>query len=182
MTWSLSIRRCPVASHLVASYLVASHLVASYNPSKLQVAEHNYLTIGNSTPTTYHLKGAQLLNVIVYRELGVPVDDHCLFKQNISSICCKACSTINIIFCGFHTANVYTLIQAYKSFVRPVLKYWSTVWSTPTYQPGTTWHDWPVREWATARYAQGMLPLSTRSQSWLPTKTWPIWTHCKLNI
>ena len=71
----------------------------------------------------------QLLNVNEYRDLGVIVDDKCLFKQHISSICCKAYGTINVIFRCFHTANIDALIKAYKSFVRPVLEYCSTVWN-----------------------------------------------------
>ena len=91
---------------------------------QLQVAEHKcfVLTIGNITPTAYHLKGVQLLNVNEYRDLGVIVDDKCLFKQHISSICCKAYGTINVIFRCFHTANIDALIKAYKSFVHPVLE------------------------------------------------------------
>ena len=98
---------------------------------QLQVAEHKcfVLTIGNITPTTYHLKGVQLLNVNEYRDLGVIVDDKCLFKQHISSICRKAYDTINVIFRCFHTANIDALIKVYKSFVHPVLEYCSTVWN-----------------------------------------------------
>ena len=87
---------------------------------QLQVAEHKccVLTIGNITLTTYHLKGVQLI---------VIVDDKCLFKQHILSICHKVYSTINVIFRCFHTTNIDALIKAYKSFARPVLEYCSMV-------------------------------------------------------
>ena len=57
------------------------------------------------------------------------MDDKCLFKQHISSICRKAYSTVNVIFRCFHTANIDALIKAYTSFVHPVLEYCLTVWN-----------------------------------------------------
>ena len=98
---------------------------------QLQAAEHKccVLTIGNITPTTYHLKGVQLLHVNEYRDLGVIVDDKCIFKQHISTICRKAYITINVIVRCFLTANIDALIKAHKSFVRQVLEYSSMVWN-----------------------------------------------------
>ena len=52
-----------------------------------------------------------------------------LFKQHISHICRKAYCSINVIFRCFHTANIAALIISYKSFVRPMLEYCSTVWN-----------------------------------------------------
>ena len=47
----------------------------------------------------------------------------------MSHICRKAYTSINIIFRCFDTAHVPALIIAYKSFVRPILEYCSTVWN-----------------------------------------------------
>ena len=49
--------------------------------------------------------------------------------HHISHICRKAYTSINIIFRCFDTAHVPALIIAYKSFVRPILEYCSTVWN-----------------------------------------------------
>ena len=57
-------------------------------------------------------------------------DCRCLeFKQHISHICHKAYCSINVIVRCFHTANIAALITCYKSFVRPMLEYCSTVWN-----------------------------------------------------
>ena len=71
----------------------------------------------------------QLPNVNECRDLGVFVDSHCNFKHHISHICRKAYTSINVIFRCFDTAHVPALIIAYKSFVRPILEYCSTVWN-----------------------------------------------------
>ena len=63
------------------------------------------------------------------QHLGIIVDADCLFKQHISHICRKAYCSINVIFRCFHTANIAALIISYKSFVRPMLEYCSTVWN-----------------------------------------------------
>ena len=90
------------------------------------------LTIGNNTLTTYHLKGVQLLNANIYRDLGMLVGDHCLFKQHILSICCKAYnSIINVIFCCFHSA---TLMLSLRHINHLSALCWNTApqYGTPT--------------------------------------------------
>ena len=98
---------------------------------QLQIAEHKccVLSHGNLTQPMYYMHTVQLPNVNECRDLGVFVDSHCNFKQHISHICRKAYMSINVIFRCFHTARVYALIIAYKSFVRPILEYCSTVWN-----------------------------------------------------
>ena len=98
---------------------------------QLKIAEHKccVLTHGSDILPTYNLNGVQLLNVKEFRDLGIIVDADCLFKQHISHICRKAYCSINVIFRCFHTANIAALIISYKSFVRPMLEYCSTVWN-----------------------------------------------------
>ena len=98
---------------------------------QLQIAEHKccVLSHGNVTQPMYYMHTVQLPNVNECRDFGVFVDSHCHFKQHISHICRKAYMSINVIFRCFHTAHVSALIIAYKSFVRPILEYCSTVWN-----------------------------------------------------
>ena len=53
---------------------------------QLIVAEHKCLVLshGNCDPPSYYLKDVNLDNVDHHKDLGVIVDDHCLFKQHVS--------------------------------------------------------------------------------------------------
>ena len=98
---------------------------------QLRVAEHKCLVLshGNCDAPGYYLKDVNLDNVDYHKDLGVIVDNHCLFKQHVSYICKKAYCSTNVLFRCFHTANTAALIRGYKSFIRPVLEYCSTVWN-----------------------------------------------------
>ena len=98
---------------------------------QLQIADHKCCvqSHGKVIPPVYHINGIQLPNVNEFRDLGVIVDSHCIFKQHILQICRKAYVSINVIFRCFHSANVHALLTAYRSFVRPTLEYCSTVWN-----------------------------------------------------
>ena len=101
---------------------------------QLRVAEHKCLVLshGNCDPPSYYLKDVNLDNVDHHKDLGVIVDDHCLFKQHVSYICKKTYCSTNVLFRCFHTANTVALITGYKPFIRPVLEYCSTVWNPYT--------------------------------------------------
>ena len=76
------------------------------------------------------MKYVQLTNVNEYRDLGVLVDNQCLFRQHVSTINCqKAYRATNVLFRCFNTDDANALIRGYKSFVRPILEYCSTVWN-----------------------------------------------------
>ena len=96
---------------------------------QLRVAEHKCLVLshGNGDPPRYCLKDVNLDNVDHHKDLGVIVDDHCPFKQQVSYICKKAYCSTNVLFRCFHTTNTVALIRGYKSVIRPVLEYCSTV-------------------------------------------------------
>ena len=75
------------------------------------------------------MKDVHLDTVNHYKILGVIVDDQYLFKLHVSYICQKAYRSINVLFRCFHIANTVALIRGYKSFVRPILEYCSTIWN-----------------------------------------------------
>ena len=102
---------------------------------QLRVAEHKCLVLshGNCDAPGYYLKDVNLDNVDYHKDLDVIVDNHCLFKQYVSYICKKAYCSTNVLFRCFHTANTAALFRGYKSFIRPVLEYCSTVWNPYIY-------------------------------------------------
>ena len=44
------------------------------------------------------MKDVQLTNVNEYRDLGVLVDNQCLFRQHVATICQKAYRATNVLF------------------------------------------------------------------------------------
>ena len=58
---------------------------------QLQIAEHKccVLSFGNPVLPSYYMNDVQLTNVTEYRDLGVLVDNQCLFRQHVSTICQK---------------------------------------------------------------------------------------------
>ena len=86
---------------------------------QLQIAEHKccVLSFGKPVLPTYYMKDVQLSNVNEYRDLGVLVDNQCLFRQHVSTICQKAYTATNVLFRRFNTDNANALIRGYKSFV-----------------------------------------------------------------
>ena len=56
---------------------------------QLQIAEHKccVLSFGKPVLPSYYMNDVQLTNVTEYRDLGVLVDNQCLFRQHVSTIC-----------------------------------------------------------------------------------------------
>ena len=70
---------------------------------QLRVVEPKCLVLshGNGDPPSYYLKDVNLDNVDHHTDLGVIVDDHCLFKQHVSYICKKAYCSTNVLYSLF---------------------------------------------------------------------------------
>ena len=71
---------------------------------QLRVAEHKCLVLshGNCDRPGYYLKYVNLDNADYHKDLGVIVDNHCLFKQHVSYICKKAYCSTNVLRWGPH--------------------------------------------------------------------------------
>ena len=67
---------------------------------QLRVAEHKCLVLshGNLDPPGYYLKDVNLDNVDYHKDLGVIVDNNCLFKQHVSYINCVGKYTVPPMF------------------------------------------------------------------------------------
>ena len=66
------------------------------------------------------------------RDLGVTVDRKLTFSDHILDIVKKANHRANLVIRCFHSKDPSSLIQAFKTYVRPLLEYNSQVWSPTT--------------------------------------------------
>ena len=94
----------------------------------------NILQIGPSQPPqSVHINNIPISNVSSVVDLGVTVDSDLRFKIHISNITSKANQRAALIRRStFLSRNPTNLIRAFKTYVRPILEYSSTVWS-PSY-------------------------------------------------
>ena len=83
----------------------------------------------NNCSHTYHVNGCALPLVDHIRDLGVTVDSRLKFDKHIALIVHKAMSRCRLILKCFHSRNVTIMLQAYVTYVRPILEYCSSVWS-----------------------------------------------------
>ena len=62
-------------------------------------------------------------------DLGVTVDQSLTFWEHIQNITVKAHARANLIIRCFISRDSNSLVKAFKTYVRPLLEYCSTVWS-----------------------------------------------------
>ena len=82
----------------------------------------------NKIQASYTLEGTVLENVESIKYLGVTITSDLKWNSHIRNVCSKANKTL-----GFLRRNLFSCPQdvieaAYKSMVRPILEYGSTVW------------------------------------------------------
>ena len=72
-------------------------------------------------------------NILEYknavRDLGIVVDGNLKFSDHIAEITTKAHQRANLILRCFQSKNPKSLLQAFKTYVRPLLEYNSQIWS-----------------------------------------------------
>ena len=83
-------------------------------------------------PPVYSLNGVLLPVVKQLKDLGITFCDNLSFNIHINSICSKAYILINRICRCFITNDYVFLLQAYISYVRPILEYNSSIWNPHT--------------------------------------------------
>ena len=82
------------------------------------------LSVGNRNvpPRTFEFKGEPLPMVTYIRDLGVTVSSDLKFSRHCSEISSKAYIRASLILRIFRTTCVETLINAYTTFVRPIME------------------------------------------------------------
>ena len=83
----------------------------------------------NSIPISYNLNNVVISNSKSITDLGVIIDPNLKFKSHIQDIVNRALLRSSHIFRCFLSRNNGYLVRAFKSYVRPLVEYVSTVWS-----------------------------------------------------
>lgn len=78
---------------------------------------------------TWSLGGEPVSLVSEVTDLGVGFQNSLKFHNHIQTICNKARQKIFVLFKKFLTKDPVLLVQAYKTYVLPVLNYCSPIWS-----------------------------------------------------
>ena len=79
--------------------------------------------------STHSVSGTPLQRVISVRYLGVKLTQDLSWSLHVSHLCAKARQLIGLLYRRFYKhANTATLLQLYKSFIRPHLEYCAIVW------------------------------------------------------
>ena len=76
-----------------------------------------------------HIADYHLNNVTSLIDLGVKFDNQLKFSDHIHGITNRAYQRSNLIFRCFLSKDLYSLVRAYKTYVRPLLEYNSVEWS-----------------------------------------------------
>jgi len=96
----------------------------------ISVEKSCILSIGKTVPSTpLSVNGASLPYVSSRRDLGVIVASDLTHSGNINDIVFKALQQVNAIHRCFSSRNSDLLVRAYRVYVRPLLEYYSVIWS-----------------------------------------------------
>ena len=80
-------------------------------------------------PPILYVSGTPLQRVTSVRYLGVELTQDLSWSLHVSHLCAKARQLIGLLYRRFYKhANTATLLQLYKSFIRPHLEYYAIVW------------------------------------------------------
>jgi len=80
----------------------------------------------------YFLRNQNLTSVSKAKYLGVNFDTKLTFNQHVDSICQKANQTLSLLRRNLKQCSRSVKLDAYKTYVEPILNYTATVWSPHT--------------------------------------------------
>ena len=84
----------------------------------------------NSTAATHYQIGSDVIPAVdSVTDLGITIDGSLKFSQHISNIIVKASARCHLILKCFLSKDTNTLMKVFKTYVRPLLEYNSSVWS-----------------------------------------------------
>ena len=83
---------------------------------------------------SYYLQGEQIKSVPHAKYLGIIIDEHLTFNEHIKMITSKANSVKSFLQRNISSCTEMVKEACYKSMIRPILEYSSTVWSPYSYE------------------------------------------------
>ena len=101
-----------------------------FNPSKCVVI--HVTRARTPVPSKYLLHGHILESVGGYKYLGVEISDNLSFNNHFQKICTTASRSLGFIKRNIKTKSPAIREMAYKTLVRPLVEYSSSVWSLYT--------------------------------------------------
>lgn len=108
---------------------IAWQLQISINKCQtLDVGSQNRLRNSN-TSCRFHIGSEDIVATDSVSDLGVLIDGCMKFSKHISNIVHKAATRCHLIMKCFLSKDTSTLMKAFKTYVRPLLEYNSSVWS-----------------------------------------------------
>jgi hypothetical protein len=97
------------------------------------------LVLGKTADSTsFHLEGTTIRHEDSVKDLGIWISHDLKWETHIKKIAKSAYQRANHILKAFRTTNVWTLMKAFKTYVRPMLEYGTTTWSPYLKQDKTT--------------------------------------------
>ncbi len=97
---------------------------------QIAVGKSYVLHLGsNNTKHTYVIDNISIPTTQSMRDLGVTVDSKLTFSDHITSMVSRASSRAIIIRRSFRHKDLQFQLQLYKTFIRPMLEFASSVWS-----------------------------------------------------
>ena len=117
------------AVDLQASLDSAAHFFKS-RQLELALDKCELLTVGRSdNPVCFDLEGVTIGNTDTAKDLGIWISYDLTWKTHVNKISSSAYQRANHILRSFRSSNVWTLMKAYTTYIRPTLEYATTVWS-----------------------------------------------------
>lgn len=107
--------------------------VASFFKSRQLKLAHEkceHLIIGNNIdPVSLTIEGVDIQSTSTSKDLGIWINDNLKWQTHINKMSNKAYQRAHHILRSFSSSNVWTLLKAYTTYVRPILEYATTIWS-----------------------------------------------------
>ena len=77
----------------------------------------------------FQIDNHSLKDAVTVKDLGIIISKDLRWRPHINMIKYKAFQRIHHVLKSFQTKNIWTLMKAYKSYIRPIAEYGSPIWS-----------------------------------------------------